>query len=78
MRRGSSAICKAVGLPTRLGDIKGALPPAGALMEAIAQDKKVRRGRLTFILTRGIGQAFVADDVPGGEVLRFLEEKYGS
>ena len=67
---------KAVGLPTRLGDIKGKLPPAGALMEAIAQDKKVKRGRLTFILTRGVGEAFVADDVPAAEVLRFLEENY--
>ncbi len=69
---------KAVGLPTRLGDIKGKMPPANVLMEAIAQDKKVRRGRLTFILTRGIGKAFVADDVPPDEVSRFLQEQYVS
>ena len=31
---------------------------------------------VTFILTRGIGQSFVADDVPANEVLRFLEEKH--
>ena len=31
-----------------------------AMMELIAQDKKVKRGKLTFILVRGIGAAFVA------------------
>ncbi len=35
----------------------GAQPDADALMELIAQDKKVKRGKLTFILVRGIGQA---------------------
>ncbi|MQW85510.1 3-dehydroquinate synthase [Sinorhizobium saheli] len=67
---------QAVGLPTRMGDIPGSLPPAERLMEAIAQDKKVKGGKLTFILTRGIGQSFVADDVPASEVLSFLEEKH--
>lgn len=67
---------KTVGLPTRMNDIPGTLPPAEKLMDAIAQDKKVKGGKLTFILTRGIGQSFVADDVPANEVLRFLEEKH--
>ena len=67
---------KAVGLPTRMNDIPGTLPPAEKLMDAIAQDKKVKGGKLTFILTRGIGQSFVADDVPANEVLRFLEENH--
>ena len=44
-------------------------------MRHIAQDKKVRRGSLTFILTRGIGQAFVAEDVPADAVHAFLSEK---
>ncbi|MBX5106210.1 3-dehydroquinate synthase [Rhizobium lentis] len=66
-----------VGLPTRMSDIPGELPPAETLMEAIAQDKKVKSGKLTFILTRGIGQSFVADDVPAPEVLSFLREKHG-
>ena len=43
-------------------------------MDAIAQDKKVKSGKLTFILTRGVGQAFVADDVPQSEVASFLED----
>jgi len=67
---------KAVGLPTRMSEIPGALPPAEMLMDTIAQDKKVKGGKLTFILTRGIGQSFVADDVPASEVLSFLKEKH--
>ncbi|AXA40189.1 3-dehydroquinate synthase [Rhizobium leguminosarum] len=67
---------KEVGLPTRISDIPGDLPPAETLMDAIAQDKKVKSGKLTFILTRGIGQSFVADDVPASEVISFLREKH--
>ena len=67
-----------VGLPTRMSDIEGELPPTDILMKHIGQDKKVRRGALTFILTRGIGQSFVADDVPVDEVFRFLEDKRAS
>ncbi|NKJ94895.1 3-dehydroquinate synthase [Rhizobium leguminosarum bv. viciae] len=66
---------KEVGLPTRISDIPGDLPPAETLMDAIAQDKKVKSGKLTFILTRGVGQSFVADDVPASEVISFLREK---
>lgn len=63
-----------VGLPTRMSDIDGVLPPTEVLISAIAQDKKVRSGKLTFILTHGIGQSFVADDVPASEVVGFLED----
>lgn len=66
---------KAVGLPTRISDIPGELPPTEKLLDAIAQDKKVKSGKLTFILTHGIGQSFVANDVPPSEVLSFLNEK---
>lgn len=65
---------KAAGLPTRPGDIPGDLPDADTLVSYIAQDKKVSRGKLTFILTHGIGQAFVARDVPPSEVNAFLTE----
>jgi 3-dehydroquinate synthase len=63
---------RAVGLPTRLGDVPGGLPDAETLLGFIAQDKKVQRGALTFILTRGIGMSFIARDVPSSEVLAFL------
>jgi 3-dehydroquinate synthetase len=62
----------AVGLPTRIADIPGAKPDVDALMRLMAQDKKVRRGKLTFILVRGIGEAFVAHDVPEADVREFL------
>ena len=46
----------AVGLPTQHRATFPAAPPGvDRLMELIAQDKKVKRGRLTFILARGIG-----------------------
>lgn len=70
-----TAHLKAVGLPTSMSDIPGKLPPTEKLLDAIAQDKKVMSGKLTFILTHGIGQSFVANDVPSSEVLSFLEEK---
>jgi 3-dehydroquinate synthase len=67
---------KAVGLPWRMADIPGALPDAVRLLDYIAQDKKVRRGALTFILTRGVGQSFIARDVPASQVLSFLEDNH--
>lgn len=67
---------KEAGLPVSMTEIPGDMPPAEQLMNAIAQDKKVKGGKLTFILTRGVGQSFVADDVPSSEVLSFLKEKY--
>ncbi len=67
---------RAVGLPWRMADIPGDLPDAEALLAFITQDKKVSRGALTFILTHGIGQAFIAKDVPASEVLSFLRENH--
>ncbi len=64
-----------VGLPVRVSEIPGQLPPADTLMDIIAQDKKVSRGELTFILTRGIGEAFVEKGVEPETVRSFLEEK---
>ena len=63
----------AVGLPTHIGEMPVKTDP-DALMALIAQDKKVKRGKLTFILARGIGQAFVAPDVDPAQVRDFLEQ----
>jgi 3-dehydroquinate synthase len=65
----------AVGLPTRLKDIPGPQLSVDQLMDLIAQDKKVKRGMLTFILVRGIGQAFIETGVDAREVRVFLSEK---
>ncbi|MGB6891403.1 MAG: 3-dehydroquinate synthase [Xanthobacteraceae bacterium] len=64
-----------VGLPARIQDIPGELPSIDQLMDLIAQDKKVKRGMLTFILVRGIGAAFVEAGVDAREVRTFLSEK---
>ena len=42
-------------------------------MDAIGQDKKVVRGALTFILTRGIGQAFIERNVEPARVRDYIE-----
>ena len=69
-----AAHLEATGLPRRLAAIAGPLPDAGALLELMRQDKKVRAGRLRFVLLRGIGEAFVAQDVPEDAVLALLDE----
>jgi len=51
------------------------LADADALMALMAQDKKVKRGRLTFILLRAIGQAVVSTDVEPATVRDFLARK---
>ena len=65
----------AVGLPTHLEDVPGRVPDIDALMDLIAQDKKVKRGKLTFILVHGIGRAFVENDVSATDVRAFLAGK---
>jgi 3-dehydroquinate synthase len=65
----------ATGLPTHVSVVPGGWPGVDAMMELISQDKKVKRGRLTFILVRGIGAAFVARDVEASEVRAFIAEK---
>ena len=69
----------AAGLPTRLQDIAGfrqeGLADADGLMALMAQDKKVKRGRLTFILLKAIGRAVVASDVEPAMVRDFLAAK---
>src|SRR5215470_4704766 len=64
-----------VGLPTHISEVPGGVPGVDGLMDLMAQDKKVRRGRLTFILVRGIGRAYVAPDVEAAEVRAFLADK---
>jgi 3-dehydroquinate synthase len=63
------------GLPVEIRQIPGELPSAAELAAYISQDKKVSRGRLAFILTKGIGRAYIEPDVPREAVLAFLEDK---
>ncbi len=64
---------RAVGLPTRMHEIPGFDSDPEAILGAMRQDKKVERGRLTFILARAIGETFIAKDVPEADVRAFLE-----
>jgi len=63
----------AVGLPTRLEEI-GMADHGPALARHMQQDKKRIGGRTAFILARGIGQAFVDNDVDIAEVAAFLDD----
>ncbi|WP_114768081.1 3-dehydroquinate synthase [Microvirga subterranea] len=65
----------AVGLPTRLSQVPGGYGTVDDILEAMAQDKKVKGGALTFILVRGIGQSFIARDVPVDRVRAFLQDE---
>jgi 3-dehydroquinate synthase len=64
----------AVGLPTRLSEVAGvpSWNPA-ELLGHMARDKKVDQGRITFVLVRGIGQAFTARDIADADVSAVLE-----
>lgn len=65
---------RAMGMKVDLADIPGDLPDAEGLLALMAQDKKVQDGKLRFILVRGIGTAFVADDVDPALVKAVLAE----
>lgn len=54
----------------------GQLPPGcepDVVMDAMASDKKRRRGELRWILLGGVGEPFVADDVPREAVISALK-----
>jgi 3-dehydroquinate synthase len=63
----------AVGLPSTLRQVPGGTGGADEIVAAMAQDKKVKRGALTFILARGIGKSFIAPGVAADEVRAFIE-----
>jgi 3-dehydroquinate synthase len=68
-----SAHFEEAGLPTQIVDVPGGdEADAAQLVRLMGQDKKVRDGRLTLILARGIGQAFVTDQVDATRVGEFL------
>jgi 3-dehydroquinate synthetase len=65
----------AIGLPTRIAQIPGLEADADAILAAMRQDKKVERGRLTFILARGIGESFIAKDISEAQTRTFLQRE---
>ena len=69
----------AIGLPAELAHLHklGRKPgwTAARLMAHMSHDKKVAGGKLTLILARGIGQAFICRDVAAADLGRFIEER---
>ncbi len=65
----------AMGMKTDLSDIPGSLPDADGLIALMGQDKKVRDGQIAFILTKGIGEAFVSRDVDMAVVRSLLQDR---
>lgn len=67
-----------VGLPVAMQEIagfgQGGIDTEG-MMTMMAQDKKVKRGRMTFILMRALGEAVIAPDVDPAKVREFLDRK---
>jgi 3-dehydroquinate synthase len=77
-------LCSSADAERAVGHLEAAgldLSPAGfraeALVRRIAKDKKASGGKVPFILTRGIGEAFVDRTVDLGEVEAFLERELG-
>jgi 3-dehydroquinate synthase len=66
---------KTVGLPTRIRDIPGWSHSTAEILEAMYQDKKVSRGKLTFILAHGIGKSFIQRGVEPEKVEAFLRQE---
>ncbi|MFZ5668697.1 MAG: 3-dehydroquinate synthase [Pseudomonadota bacterium] len=67
-----AAALAAAGLPAGLGEVPGGPFSADRLIAHMAQDKKAEGGRLTFILARRIGEAFVARGVDPAPLRDFL------
>ena len=63
---------RAVGLPVTVADLGIDAGGTDDLVAAMKHDKKVRDGRLTFILARGIGEAFITSDVEASSLDRVL------
>ena len=63
----------AVGLPSGQSGLATGNVPSRRLIEHMKHDKKMRNGKLHFILVRAIGDAFVCGDVPSDQVIALLE-----
>jgi shikimate kinase/3-dehydroquinate synthase len=64
----------AVGLPAELAHLNRRFS-AGRLVDHMRRDKKTRDGKLTFVLARGVGQAFTSTDVPPEAVMELLRDE---
>lgn len=63
------------GLPVSQADVKSGPFKATDLVNAMAQDKKVSQGVMTFILMKAIGEAFITNDVSATQLTAFLQNQ---
>ena len=61
-------------LPTKLKDIKSIRLESKKLLDKFYLDKKVKNGKITFILSNGIGSALIKNDVKEKTLKIFLDE----
>ncbi len=69
---------EAVGLPTGVSKVRGESWTAERMIEHMGRDKKTEGGRLTFILARGIGEAFISRDVDMADLSAYLDDYLAS
>ncbi len=62
-----------IGLPATPGELAHSDWNAEALLARMRDDKKNRDGRITLILTRGIGNAYIDDTTDETDLVRFME-----
>jgi len=67
----------AAGLPARIADLPDLGATAEEFMALMAQDKKAQGGRIVFVLARGVGHAFIANDVDPAIAEKMLNDALG-
>jgi len=68
-----AAHIRTVGLPASAGELKHSDWNAASLVARMRDDKKNKDGRITLILTRGIGDAFIDPAADEADLLSFME-----
>ena len=63
----------AMGMPASADELPAGQAAPQVLIDHMRKDKKARQGKLTFILARQIGEAFVDRNIDEAELNRFLE-----
>ncbi len=69
---------RSIGLPSDAGALPDNPWRPDALIELMKRDKKVRDGRMTFVLTRGIGSAFLSRDIPQETLGALLDDAFSA
>ncbi len=63
----------AVGMKTSIRELPGGKPATELLLTNMRHDKKAKDGQMVFILARGLGKAFITNDVPEAAVRELLD-----